>query len=164
MSHPLGPTRTDVWGHSGPHPTRACLSPTSPSQPPTFLHHAYGQALLEAAELAAVAPPLVHRAVLVSQADVLGVFLHCALDGGTSRNRLSERGGGWGGSPGEGTVQILLPSQTKALSVRSYFSNIWVAGEGEMARGGADGGEEKENLGDTRGGFCLRRETPRTQD
>ncbi len=30
-----------------------------------LLHHADGQALLEAAELAAVAPPLVHRTVFV---------------------------------------------------------------------------------------------------
>ena len=40
---------------------------------------------------------------------------------------------GWGGGNlGEGTVQILLPLQTKALSVHSYFSNIWVAREGEI--------------------------------
>lgn len=95
--------------------------------PPTFLHHAHSQALLEAAELAAVPPPLVHRAILVCQADVLGAFLYCALEEGGTRNRLSEHGV-WGGveSPGEGTVQILWPTQTKAPSVHSYFPNIWM--------------------------------------
>jgi hypothetical protein len=62
-------------------PHQAASAPLGPIPPPTFLHHAHSQALLEAAELAAVPPPLVHRAVLVCQADVLGAFLHCALGG-----------------------------------------------------------------------------------
>lgn len=45
----------------------------------TFLHHADTQTLLEAAVLAAVASPLVHRTVLTGQAHILGVFLHGAL-------------------------------------------------------------------------------------
>ena len=82
----------EIWSRHAPHCSPPGQMPgdsasTAPSglplsQPPTFLHHAHSQALLEAAELAAVSPPLVHRAVLVSQADVLGVFLHCALEGG----------------------------------------------------------------------------------
>lgn len=97
--------------------------------PPTFLHHAHSQALLEATELAAVPPPLVHRAVLVSQADVLGTFLYCALEGGGGRGHgtgCQSMGLEGGESPGEGTVQILWPMQTKAFSVHSYFPNIWV--------------------------------------
>lgn len=130
----------EIWSRHGPRCSPPGQMPgdsaaTAPSglplsQPPTFLHHAHSQALLEAAELAAVSPPLIHRAVLVSQADVLGIFLHCALEGG--QHGTGCQGVGGGGSPGEGTVQILLPSQTKALSVHSYFSNIWVAGEGEV--------------------------------
>lgn len=46
----------------------------------TFLHHADTQALLEAAVLAAVASPLVHRTVLTGQTHILGVFLHGALE------------------------------------------------------------------------------------
>ena len=45
-----------------------------------LLDHAHGQALLESAELAPVPPPLVHGAVLVGQADVLGVLLHRPLE------------------------------------------------------------------------------------
>lgn len=45
----------------------------------TFFHHAHTQTLLEAAVLAAVASPLVHRTVLTGQTHVLGVFLHGAL-------------------------------------------------------------------------------------
>ena len=45
-----------------------------------LLDHADGQALLEAAELAPVPPPLVDGAVLVGQADVLGVLLHSPLE------------------------------------------------------------------------------------
>ena len=48
--------------------------------PHHLLHHPHGQALLEAAELATVSSPLVHRAVLVRQADVLGVLLHGPLE------------------------------------------------------------------------------------
>ena len=47
---------------------------------PTFLHHAYTQALLKAAVLAAVASPLVHRTVLTGQTHILGVFLHGPLE------------------------------------------------------------------------------------
>lgn len=64
--------------------------------------------------------------------------------GGPTRNRLSECGVGVGGSPGEGPVQILLPLQTKALSVHNYFSNIWVAGEDKMD---GLGEEEKKSWG-----------------
>jgi len=45
-----------------------------------LLHHAHRQTLVEAAVLAAVAAPLVHRAVLVGQAHVLGVLLDGALE------------------------------------------------------------------------------------
>ena len=128
---------------AGPTPLRPTSVPRGLSQPPTFLHHAHGQALLEAAELAAVSPPLVHRAVLVSQADVLGIFLHCALEGANTEQAVRVWGGG-GGEPGEGTVQILLPLQTKALSVHNYFSNIWVAGEDKMD---GLGEEEKKSWG-----------------
>lgn len=47
--------------------------------PLTFSHHADGEALLETAELAAIAPPLVHGTVLVREANVLGIFLDCTL-------------------------------------------------------------------------------------
>lgn len=47
---------------------------------PTFLHHPHAQTLLKAAVLAAVASPLVHRTVLTGQTDILGVFLHGALE------------------------------------------------------------------------------------
>lgn len=71
--------------------------------PPTFLHHAHSQALLEATELAAVPPPLVHRAVLVSQADVLGTFLYCALEGvGGEDTEQAVRAWGWGGGRAQG--------------------------------------------------------------
>ena len=48
--------------------------------PHHLLHHPHSQALLEAAELATVSSSLVHRAVFVCQADVLGVLLHCPLE------------------------------------------------------------------------------------
>ena len=58
--------------------------PPSPSlqavRPHHLFHHPHGQALLEAAELAAISSSFVHRAVLVRQADVLGVLLHCPLE------------------------------------------------------------------------------------
>lgn len=45
----------------------------------------------------------------------------------------------WGGGLGEGTVPILLPTQTKAPSVHSYFPNIWVQGrEKWRSRGGRE--------------------------
>lgn len=46
----------------------------------TFLHHAHTETLLEAAVLAAVASPLVHRTVLTGQTHILGVLLHGALE------------------------------------------------------------------------------------
>ena len=49
-------------------------------RPHHLLHHPASQALLEPTELATVSPPLVHRAVLVRQADVLGVLLHGPLE------------------------------------------------------------------------------------
>ena len=58
--------------------------PPSPSlqavRPHHLFHHPHGQALLEAAELAAISSSFVHRAVLVRQADVLGVLLHRPLE------------------------------------------------------------------------------------
>ena len=51
-----------------------------PVRPDHFLDHADGQTLLEPAELAPVSPPLVHRAVLVRQADVLCILLNCPLE------------------------------------------------------------------------------------
>lgn len=51
---------------------------TNPT-PLTFSHHADSKALLETAELAAIAPPLVHGTVLVREANVLGIFLDCTL-------------------------------------------------------------------------------------
>ena len=57
---------------------------TSPAletvRPHHLLHHPARQALLEPTELATVSSPLVHRAVLVRQADVLGVLLHGPLE------------------------------------------------------------------------------------
>ena len=49
-------------------------------RPHHLLDHAHGQALLEPAELAPVPSPLVHRAVLVGQANVLGVLLDRPLE------------------------------------------------------------------------------------
>jgi hypothetical protein len=45
-----------------------------------FLDHAYSEALLEATELAAVAPSLVHRACFVCKTHVLGSLLHGPLE------------------------------------------------------------------------------------
>lgn len=45
----------------------------------TFPHHAYCQTLLEAAELAPIPPPLVHRTVLAGKANILGIFLYRTL-------------------------------------------------------------------------------------
>lgn len=45
----------------------------------TVPHHAHGEALLEAAELASIPPSFVHGAVLVCQANIRGIFLNCAL-------------------------------------------------------------------------------------
>ena len=55
-------------------------SPLQTVRPHHLLHHPHHQTLLETAELATVSPPLVHRAVLVGQADVLGVLLHRPLE------------------------------------------------------------------------------------
>ena len=59
---------------------QAAAPPLEAVRADDLLDHADGEALLEAAELAAVPPPLVHRAVLVRQADVLGVLLDGALE------------------------------------------------------------------------------------
>lgn len=48
----------------------------------TFFHHANSHTLLKAAELAAIASPLVHRAVLVSQTHVLSMLLNSSLQNG----------------------------------------------------------------------------------
>ena len=45
-----------------------------------FFDHAHGETLLKATVLAAIAAPLVHRAVLVCQTHVLGVLLHGTLE------------------------------------------------------------------------------------
>ena len=55
-------------------------SPLQTVRPHHLFHHPHGQALLEAAELATVSSSLVHWAVLVRQADVLGVLLHRPLE------------------------------------------------------------------------------------
>ena len=58
--------------------------PASPALQPVrshhFLDHADGETLLEPTELAPVSSPLVHRAVLVGQADVLCILLNCPLE------------------------------------------------------------------------------------
>ena len=54
--------------------------PLQTVRPHHLLHHPHSQALLEAAELATVSSSLVHRAVLVRQADILGVLLHRPLE------------------------------------------------------------------------------------
>ena len=55
-------------------PTLECVSPDH------LLDHPDRETLLEPAELAAVPPPLVHGAVLVRQADVLGALLNRSLE------------------------------------------------------------------------------------
>lgn len=45
----------------------------------TFPHHADSETLLETAELASIPPSFVYRAVLVCQANILGIFLDRAL-------------------------------------------------------------------------------------
>ena len=45
-----------------------------------LLHHANAQALLKTAELTSVSSAFVHRAVLVRQADILGVLLDGSLE------------------------------------------------------------------------------------
>lgn len=78
---------------------------------------------------------------------------------GTTRNRLSE----WGGAQGRGPIQILLPWQTKAPSVRRYFSNIWVARKGRDGRVGVGSGEKilRDGVLET---SVLRGRPPRTGD
>lgn len=51
-----------------------------------FFHHANDEALLKAAVLAPVTAAFVNWAVLISQANIFSVFLHCAL-------RKQEKGG-----------------------------------------------------------------------
>lgn len=47
----------------------------------TFSDHSDGKAFLEATVLAAIPPPFVYRANLGRQTHILGIFLHCALEG-----------------------------------------------------------------------------------
>lgn len=131
--------------------------PRGLSQPPTFLHHAHGQALLEAAELAAVSPPLVHRAVLVSQADVLGIFLHCALGGGNTEQAVRAWGGvGWGGQ-GRGRSRSYCHRRQK----HSLFTTIFLTFGWQGRIRWMGWGRKKKSLGDTGGGFS---HILRTQD
>ena len=48
--------------------------------PHHLFDHASGQTLLEATELTSVPPSLVHRTVLVSQTNILGVLLDSPLE------------------------------------------------------------------------------------
>ena len=58
--------------------------PTSPAlqsvRPDHLLDHADGETLLKPAELTPISTPLVHRAVLVCQANVLCILLDCSLE------------------------------------------------------------------------------------
>lgn len=54
-----------------------CADPGFPKL--TFPHHADSETLLETAELASIPPSFVYRAVLVCQANILGIFLDRAL-------------------------------------------------------------------------------------
>ena len=49
-------------------------------RPHHLLHHPHHQALLEAAELATVPPPLVHFTILVHQTNILGSLLDRPLE------------------------------------------------------------------------------------
>lgn len=105
---------------AGPTPLRPAAVPLGLCQPPTFLHHAHSQALLEATELAAVSPSLVHRAVLVSQADVLGIFLHCALAGGGNTEH-AVRAWGWGEPRGGKRPDPTAIADKSALCSQLFF-------------------------------------------
>lgn len=56
----------------------------------TFFHHAYTETLLEAAVLAAISSPFVHRAVFTCQTHVLRILLHRPLQPPTIK-RVKER-------------------------------------------------------------------------
>lgn len=153
---------TDVWGTLPARPLSGPpLVPLGLFQPPTFLHHAHSQALLEAAELAAVSPPLVHRAVLVSQADVLGIFLYSALEwGGGTRNKLSEWRVGVGGAQGRGPSRSYCHHKQKRSLFTAIFLTFGWQGR-EIWRGGGE--EEKKSWGHW-GRVPPQEEDPRTQD
>lgn len=152
---PCSPRAQMSGGLCLPHPPQACLSlPAGPSHPPSFTmptarHFWKRQNWQRFRRLLSTGQSLLARQMYLA--------FFCTVRWGGRHGTGCQRVGWGGGSPGEGTVQILLPSQTKALSVHSYFSNIWVAGEGEMK----GWGEEQESLGDIGGGFCLQRKTLR---
>lgn len=118
-----------------PHPTRPPLPCWAPScHPPSFTmptarHFWKRQNWQRFRRLLSTGQSLFARQMYLA--------LFCTVRwGGNTEQAVRVRGGE--GKDGEGTVQILLPTQTKALSVRSYFSNIWVAREGEMEGQGGE--------------------------
>ena len=134
-----------------PLPHQACLCPSHPPSftMPTARHFWKRQNWQRFRRLLSTGQSLLARQMY------LAFFCTVRWRGDNTEQAVRAWGGG---SPGEGTVQILLPSQTKALSVHSYFSNIWVAGEGEV-----EGWGEKTSWGHW-GKFCIRRKTPRASD
>lgn len=74
----------------------------------TFLHHADSETLLETAELASIPPSFVDRAVLVCQANILGIFLDCALPNKHKNESKTH----------------LLSSRTKVCTNGSYFITL----------------------------------------
>ena len=86
--HQAGDQRHGLCRAPAPRLTRAPpglgWKSTSPTleriRPDHLLDHPDRETLLEPAELAAVPPPLVHGAVLVRQADVLGALLNRSLE------------------------------------------------------------------------------------
>lgn len=131
-----------------------------PVSPPTFLHHAHSQALLEAAELAAVPPPLVHRAVLVCQADVLGTLLYCALEGGRHGTGCQSMGGG---AQGRGPSRSCCRRQRRRRRQKhSLFIAIFLT---FGCRGGRHRGPERGEKSGARWGRALpQKEDSRARD
>lgn len=127
---------------AGPTPLRPAAVPLGLCQPPTFLHHAHSQALLEATELAAVSPSLVHRAVLVSQADVLGIFLHCALGGGGQHGTRCQSVGMGGAQGREATRSYCHRRQKRSLFTAIFLTFGWQGRERWMG-----GGRKRKVLG-----------------
>lgn len=148
------------WAADWDLPTPAGTPPTPGWDPSTFFDHANSQALLEAAELAAVPPPLIHGAVLVGQADVLGVLLHRALRTGKERPKLSPGHQAteqkpfcpppspaptrhpaprpWGGAPGAALPALLLPRVT--LSILPLLQSTVGTSRQRIGAGGGGGG------------------------
>jgi len=57
----------------------------------TFFHHAYTETFLEAAVLAAISSPFVHRAVFTGQTHVLRILLHRPLQPPTIKREKGEK-------------------------------------------------------------------------